>query len=131
MYNKLMTDDELDLFFIDTLKNVYADLQECAEYTKKLNTLEYIEINEDYKYSLSLLTELINNCKTIDDLAELDEEIIDEVYEYIASYTDNFIINAYEPQKNKDMEAYQKLEELLDLFLDTDEEDFDSEDEQA
>lgn len=113
-----MTDKELDTFLIETLKSVLCDLQDCAEYTKNLHTPDYDDINEDYAYSISLIKEVLSRCNSIDDLAQEDDQTIDDIYEYLASYSDNLIIHAQEPQKTQDLEQASKLEELLDLFLD-------------
>ena len=121
-----MTYEELDEFYIQTLKKILADTKECKDYVKDLHTPEYDDINQDYDESISLLNNLISTTKTIDDLAELGEDEITLVYDLIASYADNFIISADPKQRKKDMKEYDKLEELMSLFLDADD-DFDDE----
>lgn len=121
-----MTYEELDEFYIQTLKNILADTKECRDYVKDLHTPEYDDINQDYDESISLLNNLISTTKSIDDLAELGEDTITLVYDLIASYADNLVISADPEQRKKDMKEYDKLEELLSLFLDTDE-DYDEE----
>lgn len=122
-----MTDEELDIYFIDILNRVLADLKDCADYVKDLHTPEYDEINEDFDYSITQLTELLKEIHTIDDLAQQDDDLITDVFEYIQSYADNFIISNVPEQKEKDLAEYAKLEELLNLFLDTDDYDEDYE----
>lgn len=122
-----MTYEELDEFYIQTLKNILADTKECKDYVKNLHTPEYDDINQDYDESISLLDKLISTTKSIDDLAELGEDTITLVYDLIASYADNFLISADPKQRKKDMKEYDKLEELMSLFLDTDD-DYDDED---
>jgi hypothetical protein len=121
-----MTYEQLDEFFIQILKNILSDTKECKEYVKDLHTPEYDEINQDYDDSIKLLTRLISTTKTIDDLAELDEDTITLVYDLIASYADNFLISSNPAQKKKDIKEYEKLEELMSLFLDADD-DFEDE----
>ena len=121
-----MTYEELDEFYIQTLKKILADTKECKDYVKDLHTPEYDDINQDYDESISLLNKLISTTKTIDDLAELGEDEITLVYDLIASYADNFIISADPKQRKKDMKEYDKLEELMSLFLDADD-DYDDE----
>ena len=120
-----MTDEELDVFFIQTLKNILSDMKDCKAYVKDLHSPEYDEINQDYDEVIQDVEGLIKELKTIDDLALLDEETITAVYDYIDSYAENFIIHTEEGQKQKDLEEYSKLEELLNLFIDTD--DFEDE----
>lgn len=121
---KTMDYEETDLFFIQTLKNILSDVKECKAYVKDLHTPEYDEINADYDEQISDLEDLLKTIKTIDDLAELSEERITAVYDYLADFADNFIISADPVQKEKDLQEYEKLEGLLNLFLDTDEDDY-------
>lgn len=121
-----MTYEELDEFYIQTLKKILADTKECKDYVKDLHTPEYDDINQDYDESISLLNKLISTTQSIDDLAELGEDEITLVYDLIASYADNFIISADPKQRKKDMKEYDKLEELMSLFLDADD-DYDDE----
>lgn len=120
-----MTDSELDVFFIETLKFILEDIKDCSEYTKNIKTPEYEEINADYLNSINELTVVLNKCKSIDDFANMDDDIIDSTYEHIACHADNFIISAEEPQHTEDLKNYSKLEELLNLFID---DDFDEDD---
>lgn len=123
--------DELDTFFIDTLKKILEITKDDADYVKDFHSEEYKEIQEDYEYTINQLTELLKTVKTIDDLAMQDEETITDVYDYIATYADNFVISCDPAQKQKDLEQYDKLEEILDLFLDSDDDDFEDEDEDS
>ena len=118
-----MTEEELDEYFIETLKKILADVKDCKDYIKDLHTPEYDEIRADYDEQISLLTSLLAVIKGIDDLAEMDEETITAVYDFIADYADNFLIAPDGEQQEKDWAEYDKLEELLDLFMDTEEED--------
>ncbi len=122
-YITLMTDEELDTLFIETLKAILEDTKECADYSKNIHTPEYEEINEDYQFTINQISQLLDECSSIDDLAQMDEETIDDVYEYIATYADNFVISAEEPERIENLAQYSKLEELLGLFLDDDYED--------
>lgn len=122
-YITFMTDEELDTLFIETLKAILEDTKECADYSKNIHTPEYEEINEDYQFTINQISQLLDECSSIDDLAQMDEETIDDVYEYIATYADNFVISAEEPERTENLAQYSKLEELLGLFLDDDYED--------
>ena len=122
-----MTEEELDEYFIETLKKILADVKDCKDYIKDIHTPEYDEIRGDYDEQISLLTSLLAGIKGIDDLAEMDEETITAVYDFIADYADNFLIAPDGEQQEKDWAEYDKLEELLDLFMDTEDEE-DSED---
>ena len=118
-----MTERELDDFFVLTLKNLLLDMKDCKNYVKDIKTPEYKEILEDYDASINLLSDLLKSVKTIEDLAEQDEETISDVYDLIAGYADNFIISSKPEQKEKDLLEYEKLEELLSLFLDEDDDE--------
>ena len=50
-----MTYEELDEFFIETLKKILAETKDCKEYVKDLHTPEYDEINKDYDDSIERL----------------------------------------------------------------------------
>jgi len=116
----------MDEFFIETLKNILSEYKECADYIKDLNTPEYEEIKEDYSFVIDDITNLLKNVKTLDDLAEMDEDEIGYVYEYLDEYATNFVISNEIQQKLKDQKEYKQLDELLNLFLD-DDEDFEDE----
>ena len=118
-----MTEEELDEYFIETLKKILEDVKNCKDYIKDLNTPEYDEIRADYDEQISLLNSLLAGIKGIDDLAQMDEETITAVYDFIADYADNFLIASDGEQQEKDWAEYDKLEELLDLFMDTEEDE--------
>lgn len=117
-----MTEEDMDDFFIETLKKILLDMKDSFESVKNENSEEYQEIKEDYEYVIEDLSNILKSVKTLDDLALLDEEEIGNVYEYIEAYTDNFVIRSEEDSRKKDLEEHQKLEELLNLFLDDDDE---------
>lgn len=120
-----MTDDELDTFFVELLNRILDEVKDCSEYLGKPKTKEQKEIKKDYDFVIKHISKLLKSVKSIDDLAEEDDDTIDSVYGYIEAYAENFVISADEPQKSRDLEEYKKIEEILDLFLDTD--DFEDE----
>lgn len=115
-----MNDQELDSFFIDLLKTILSEQKEYSEYVKDKKTPEYKEVQDDYAQSIKLLNKVIKLTQGIDDLALSDEETINDIYELIQLYADNFIIHEEAEEKKKDLEEYSKVEEILDLFLDDD-----------
>lgn len=117
-----MTEKEMDDFFIETLKKILIDMKDSFESVKNENSEEYQEIKEDFEYVIEDLTNILKSVKTLDDLALLDEEEIGNVYDYLDSYAEIFEIRAEPELRKKDLEEHQKLEELLDLFLDDDDE---------
>lgn len=122
-----MTDEELDQFLVETLKNILADTKECADYVKDIHTEEYKEIQEDYEYVIEDVTDLLKKVKGLDDLADMDDDRIGEVFNYLESYADNFVVS-HDPKKYKqDMADYEKIECLLNLFYDEDDEEYDDE----
>ena len=123
-----MTEKQLDIFFIESLQKILMDAKDCADYVKKESSKEYDEIKAGYKEQIETLERLLKTVHSIEDFADEDEETIDCVYGYIENYTDNFVISADEAQKKKDLAILDKLEELLNLFIDVDDdEDYDSE----
>lgn len=122
-----MTDKELDQILVETLKNILADTKECADYVKDIHTEEYKEIQEDYEYVIDDVTDLLKKVKGLDDLADMDDDRIGEVFNYLESYADNFVVS-HDPKKYKqDMADYEKIECLLNLFYDEDDEEYDDE----
>jgi len=122
-----MTDEELDKLLVDTLGKILADTKECADYVKDIHTEEYKEIQEDYEYVIDDVTDLLKNVKGLDDLADMDDDRIGDVFTYLEAYADNFVVS-HEPENyKKDMAEYEKIESLLNLFYDEDDEEYDSE----
>lgn len=109
-----MTDIELDNFFVQLLKNIHSELKESYEAVQKYSNPVYDEIKEDYKNNLSELETVISQISTIDDFADLDDDIIDHIYEDIYDYASNYIISI--ENREKDIEEYKKVEEILFMF---------------
>lgn len=112
-----------DLFFIELLNKILAEYKECAEYTKNIHSPIYDEINEDHQACIAELTELLEEVHSIDDLAEYEEDVIYDVFEFIEEYASNFVISEEETQKKIDTAEYNKIQDLLNLFMDEDEEE--------
>lgn len=123
-----MTDEELDQLLVDTLKKILADTRECADYVKDIHTEEYKEIQEDYKYVIDDVTDLLKNVKGLDDLADMDDDRIGDVFTYLESYADNFVVSHEAENYKKDLAEYEKIESLLNLFYDEDDEDYEDDD---
>ncbi len=122
-----MTDEELDIFFIEELKKILADMKDCSEAAKKQTWEEYDEIKEDYAYVIDDLENLLETVHSIDDLALTSDEEITNVYEYLEAYRDYLPISAEPEEQKKNLQEYNNITEILDLFTD-DEEDEDSDD---
>lgn len=118
-----MTDNELDQYFIQTLKSALTLFKENSEHEKKYNDDASNDNQEYYQQMISSIETICKSVKTIDDLEEFDEDIITDVFDAITAYAEAFIISADEVQRKKDMQEYEKLEELLYIFCDSDEED--------
>lgn len=120
-----MTDSEQDEFFIKILKDILTELKESSEHCKKYTDEENKEIYEENLENIEVLEDIIKNISGIDDLAEMDEDTITAVYEFLAEYAGNFVIapESNKTQHRKDKEDYSKLEEILYLFLDTEDEE--------
>lgn len=121
-----MTDEELDIFFIEELKKILADMKDCSEAAKKQTWEEYDEIKEDYAYVIDDLENLLETVHSIDDLALTSDEEITNVYEYLEAYRDYLPISAEPEEQKKNLQEYNNITEILDLFTDDEEvEDFD------
>lgn len=121
-----MTDEELDIFFIEELKKILADMKDCSEAAKKQIWEEYDEIKEDYAYVIDDLENLLETVHSIDDLALTSDEEITNVYEYLEAYRDYLPISAEPEEQKKNLQEYNNITEILDLFTDDEEdEDFD------
>ncbi|MCQ2241651.1 hypothetical protein [Treponema sp.] len=123
-----MEDQELDEFLLKSLGIILEEYKDCVLYIEKTNPSEK-ELLEDYSDMIQNLGEVLSEINDLDDLAGLDEELIDVVYEALFDYAGNFVIAAEDDQEQykKDMEEYGKIEELLNLFIDDDYEDEDDE----
>lgn len=118
-----MTDDELDSFYAQTLHDILADTKDARESITKYTLPEYAEIIEDFDAIIEDLEFLIKETATIDDLAEMDDDLIDNFYEYLFSYMSNFCIDENPVNKEKDQSQYEKLQELIFLFTDDEDEE--------
>lgn len=118
-----MTDDELDQYFVDTIKAVLNLFKEGADYERKYND-EAAQDNIEYYYKMiSSLEDVCKNVRTIDDLGDFSEDIITDIFDAITAYAEAFIISADPQQREKDLQEYEKLEELLYVFCDSDDDD--------
>jgi len=116
-----MTEKEQDQYFIKTLKASLELYKEAYEYEKQHKSSK--AIMDDYESMISSLEDILNNIKSIDDLGEMGEDAITDAFEAIAGYAECFIISANEMQRKKDLEEYEKINELIYLFCDTDDEE--------
>lgn len=122
-----MTDQEQDDFYQEILLKLFEDTQDAKESVLHYTLPEYTDIIEDYDSILSDLKFLIDKTKTIDDLADQDDTLIDNFFEYLFNYASNFCIDENPANKKNDEAEYEKIQELLLMF--TDDEDFDEEEE--
>lgn len=116
-----MTEKEQDQYFIKTLKASLELYKEAYEYEKQHKSSK--SIMDDYESMISSLEDILSNIKSIDDLCEMGEDAITDAFEAITGYAECFIISANEMQRKKDLEEYEKINELIYLFCDTDDEE--------
>ena len=124
-----MTEQELDSFFIETLNKALAEMKISLEYIKDIPGDDYDDVRSDYKFMIEDLSSILKNVKSINDLAEMDDETIGAVFDYIEMYAEGFVISNEPGQKEKDMAEYEKIQTLMDLFYDEDD-DLDDDDDQ-
>lgn len=122
-----MTEKEQDDFFIKILNKILEETKECADYINKYDSKNYRLVKKDYDSDIKELSKILSSVKSIDDLAEKDEETINLVFDYIVNYAENMVISADEKQKKEDMKEAEKLEEIINLFID---DEYDEEDEE-
>ena len=122
-----MTDEEWDEFFVNLLRDILKDLQESYDSVKKYTLPEYKEICLDYEEKICLLSRVLSNISSIDDLEELSGEDLDSIYEDIYDYASNFVIST--ENKEQDMQTYSNIEEILYMFVDEDDEEYEDENE--
>ena len=118
-----MTEQEQDKFFFDTLKKILIEKKENDTYLRKQTGDEWQDVIADNQDDIKLLGEILSSCKTIEDLAEKDEETVGLVFEFLEEYADSFVISEEDGIKDKDMQEYTRLEEILDLFYGDEEEE--------
>ena len=118
-----MTDDELDQYFVDTIKAVLNLFKESADYERKYNDEAAQDSIEYYYKMISSLEDVCKNVRTIDDLGDFSEDIITDIFDAITAYAEAFIISAEPQQREKDLQEYEKLEELLYVFCDSDDDE--------
>lgn len=110
-----------DRYFTDTLKKALVQLKDEWDYIKDSEDEDWMEISDECRQDIQDLESIISHIKTIDDLAETDEETISFVYECLSCYIDSFIIDhTTEETKKQTEEEYSRLQSILDLFLDDD-----------
>lgn len=112
-----MTENEQDIFYKELLPLLLEDATDSLKSIQAYTLSEYKDIETEFKNTISSLQFLIENTNSIDDLADQDDEIIDVFYECLFDYTSNFCVSESPSQKEKDIEQYNKLEEILMLFM--------------
>ncbi len=111
-----------DKYFIETLKECVKEEKEYWDFYKESNIPEDKEICEGHKEIYEDLQSILNHIKTIDDLAQTDEDTITFVFECLESHAETFIIDHTDKKRLKESrKEYKKLQALLDLFFDNDE----------
>ncbi|MCR4790225.1 MAG: hypothetical protein K5839_04020 [Treponemataceae bacterium] len=118
-----MTDDELDSFFLQTLTKTLDYLKECRSYVEKYKWTNINEVLEDYDILISDLTEILPSINSIDDLAQMNGDLITNIYDSLDAYAESFVISQDSDQQKNDLQEYAKIEEILNLFMDEDEEE--------
>ena len=119
-----MSDDELNIFFIETLNKILTDMKENEESLKNETSKELVEIKKDLSKQIKKLSRLLKKIHCIDDLAFESTDTITDIYEYISFYADNIVIRSTENERKEDLQYSNDLEELLDIFTDDDEDEY-------
>ena len=129
--DEILGENEIDSFFTDCLEEflqVKKDelnylLSHKIQYSDTSKNSIFGELKEDLENVISDLKKLLSTIKTIDDISLSGDETINNVFEYLEEYADNFVISDEKNQRKKDYVKYHKIEELLFLFYDEDDPD--------
>ena len=115
-----MTEKEQDEFLISLLKNFIESLKESNDVEKQKNYLGSETVISENEETIKVLSEITAKINSIEELAELDADAIDIVFEAVTAYAGDFVISADSEQRKKDMEYCSKIEEIIWLFYDED-----------
>lgn len=118
-----MTEKEQDEFLMQVLGRYIESLKETIEAEKQNNYPNAQTAIEDNEQTISELTEITAKINSIEELAELGGDAIDIVFEVVSAYAGDFVISADSDQRKKDFEECSKLEEIIWLFYDEDDEE--------
>lgn len=123
-----MTDEQIDLILVSTLKKILDYVKDDAAYIQETTDPVFDDIKQDYEDTIYELEAIVSEIKSLDDLAVMDEEAITAVYEYLDTYAAYMVCvpEDQKPEFDKTMKEYNELQVLLNLFndVDEDEEDF-------
>lgn len=113
-----MTEKEQDEFLIQVLARFIESLKESTEAEKQKNYPNAQTSIADNEQTISALTEVAAKINSIEELAELGGDAIDIVFEAVSAYAGDFVISADPDQRKRDFEECSKLEEIIWLFYD-------------
>ena len=113
-----MTEKEQDEFLIQVLARFIESLKESTEAEKQKNYPNAQTSIADNEQTISALTEIAAKINSIEELAELGGDAIDIVFEAVSAYAGDFVISADPDQRKRDFEECSKLEEIIWLFYD-------------
>lgn len=122
-----MNQKEFDQLFFKILKEANALFADYIEYEKKINDKEAKSSIEYYEHLIASNNLVCSKISLTDELVQFDEDVITDIFESIAAYADAFVVRATEPERTQDLEKYKRVNELLNLFCDVDEEYEDNE----
>lgn len=129
-----MTEKEQDELLFSILRQFIKILIEANEYEKQQNYPDSKKTILENEKTISVLSGITAEINSIEQLAELDEDIIDIVFEALAEYEGDFTVSAELEQRKKDLEFCKKMDELVWLFTggedsESEEDEFEEEEE--
>lgn len=117
-----MTEKEQDEYLMTVLRRYVEVLKETNSAEKQNNFPDSKTAVSENEEMISDLEEIAAKINSIEELAELGPDAIDTVFEAVSAYAGDFVVSADEKQRKKDLEECAKLEEIIWLFCDEDDE---------
>ncbi|MBQ0050702.1 MAG: hypothetical protein KBT11_01405 [Treponema sp.] len=122
-----MTDDEL---FLSTLKKIKEQMVEERSELTRTDELTN-QIAAEYDEGIEILNRVLPKIKEVDDLWSIDEEDFVFVLTCFEMYSEAFIVDGTNPEKQKkDETEFSQLQDILFQFYDDEDEDYDDESEE-
>lgn len=118
-----MTEKEQDEYLMTVLRRYVEVLKDANDAEKQNNYPNSKNAVSENDEIISDLEEIAAKINSIEELAEQGADEIDTVFEAVSAYAGDFIVSAEEDQRKKDLEECTKLEEIIWLFYDQDDED--------
>lgn len=113
-----MTEKEQDEYLLFVLRRYIEILRESNAIEKKNDYPDAESSVKENEEMISRLEQITAEINSIEELAQLEDDSIDIVFEAVSAYAGDFVVSSDENQRKKDFEECSKLEEIIWLFYD-------------